>query len=177
MRLFVAVDPPAAALAHLDDAVAPVRRDRPDLRWAPPARWHLTLAFLGEVEERHLPELTTRLARACARRPIAELALAGAGRFDGRVLWAGVAGDVPALSRLAAAVAAAARRSGIAVEERRFRPHVTLARSREPVDLRPAAAALAGYAGPSWLADRVRLVRSVLGPAPRHEEVAFWPLP
>jgi RNA 2',3'-cyclic 3'-phosphodiesterase len=177
MRLFVAVDPPAGALVHLDEAVAPVRQDRPDLRWAPPARWHLTLAFLGEVEERHLPELTTRLARSCARHPVAELALAGAGRFDGRVLWAGVAGEVPALSRLAAAVAAAARRSGIAVEERRFRPHVTLARSREPVDLRPAVAALAGYAGSPWQADRVRLVRSVLGPAPRHEELASWPLP
>ncbi|HEU5241008.1 MAG TPA: 2'-5' RNA ligase family protein, partial [Ornithinibacter sp.] len=36
-------------LAHADAALAPVRAANPDLRWVPPERWHLTLAFYGEV--------------------------------------------------------------------------------------------------------------------------------
>ena len=52
MRLFVAVVPPDAALAELEDAVAPLREAAPELRWTGAASWHLTLAFLGEVQSR-----------------------------------------------------------------------------------------------------------------------------
>ncbi|HEX5812494.1 MAG TPA: 2'-5' RNA ligase family protein, partial [Pseudonocardia sp.] len=50
MRAFVALVPAAAVLDELAAAVAPVRAAHPDLRWTPPAQWHLTLAFLGEVD-------------------------------------------------------------------------------------------------------------------------------
>ena len=58
MRAFVALIPPAEALGELADAVAPVRAAHPGLRWTPAAQWHLTLAFLGEVDEGVLPGLT-----------------------------------------------------------------------------------------------------------------------
>ena len=176
MRLFVAVVPPEPALAHLDDAVAAVRREHPSLRWVAAPRWHLTLAFLGQVEERRLPDLTARLERAAGRHPALDVALSGAGRFDGRVLWVGVTGDAERLVPLAASVNAAVRRTGIEVEERRYRPHVTLARAREPMDLRPVVAALSSYVGPPWRADELRLVRSTLGRTPRYDDVGSWPL-
>ena len=244
MRAFVALTPPAAALAELEAAVAPLRAAHPDLRWTPATQWHLTLAFLGEIDERMLPELTERLARAARRHDPLRLALGGGGRFGDRVLWtrvrpappsdappaddppvppprvarsspassasdpgelrispgefcvparrvarsgtasegAGEAGtaSADALRRLAASVGAAARRSGIAVDDRPYRPHLTLARSRGDVDLHRAADALARFVGSAWTAQAVHLFRSRLAAGPggtaAHEVVGTWPL-
>jgi 2'-5' RNA ligase len=178
VRLFVALTPPAEVVEELRQALAPVQQDGTELRWVPPARWHLTLAFLGEVAEDRLPELTERLARVAARRSPPTLAVSRAGRFGGRVLWMDVTGDREPLQKLAASAAAAARRSKIPVDEERFRPHLTVARSRGrgPADLRPLVQRLAGYAGTPWTADELELVRSHLGAQVRHEVVACWPL-
>jgi RNA 2',3'-cyclic 3'-phosphodiesterase len=178
MRAFVAVTPPDAALAELAEAVAPLRAEDRDLRWTPPPQWHLTLAFLGDVDESVLPDLTERLARAARRHPPMELAFEGGGRFGDRVLWTRVHGGVDALRRLAASVSAGARRSGIDVDDRPYRPHLTLARGRPGADLRPAATALGGFTGSAWTADALHLVRSRLGAGPggsaAHDVVGTW---
>jgi 2'-5' RNA ligase len=180
MRAFVAVTPAEPVLAELAEAVAPLQAAHPGLRWTPPAQWHLTLAFLGEVDEGVLPELTERLARAARRHPPVPLSLGAGGRFGDRVLWIRVGGSVDALRRLAASVAAAARRGGIAVDDRPYRPHLTLARTRPGTDLRPAVEALRGFEGSPWTADALHLVRSRLGAGPGgtavHEVVETWSL-
>lgn len=165
MRLFAAIVPPADALDHLATAVDPVRDDR--LRWSRPDAWHLTLAFYGEVPDERLDELTERLHRAARRQQQLSLALSGAGRFDGRVLWVGCSGDLDGLRKLSRSCGAAGRRAGAAIDEqRRFRPHLTLARAATPVDLRDHVATLAGYHGPSWTASELALIRSSLGAGP-----------
>ncbi len=178
MRLFVAFNPPQATLDELASAVAELQRSHDEVRWTRPEAWHLTLAFLGEVAEHRVPELTERLGRAAHRHPAPTLAIGRGGRFDGRVLWMAIDGDREPLARLAASVSAAARRTGIAIEDRAFRPHITLARSRgrESVDLRPLVQALASHQGTPWTASELHLVRSYLGPHPRYETVASWPL-
>jgi RNA 2',3'-cyclic 3'-phosphodiesterase len=182
VRLFVAITPPPAAIGELDLAVAPLRTARPDLRWAGTDAWHVTLAFLGEVAEDVLPELRTRLARAAGRHQAQPLAIRGAGAFPNagraRVLWAGLQADTAALARLAASVAAGARRAGAPPpdEGRKYRPHLTLARCREPADVRELVAALTGFTGAGWTAGQVELIRSHLGGQPRYEPLASWPL-
>lgn len=180
MRLFVAVDPPADAAQHLHAALTPVRETWPALRWAEPATWHLTLAFCGEVDERAADDLGTRLVRAAHRQGPLTLRLARGGAFPrparAGVLWIGLAGDVQPLVRLAASTTAAARRSGIDVDERRFRPHLTVARVNPAEDLRGAVAALDDYTGPDWTASEMHLVRSHLGPHVVHERVATYAL-
>lgn len=183
MRAFVAVVPPADALAELDAAVAPLRATYPGLRWTPATQWHLTLAFLGEIDDGVLPDLAERLTRAARRHPPTELRLAGGGRFGDRVLWIRVQGShgpPDGLRRLAASVGAAARRCKIAVADRPHRPHLTLARGRDGTDLRPVVAALAGFTGSAWTADVLQLVRSRLGAGPggtaQHEVIGTWPL-
>ena len=179
MRLFAAVVPPADVVAELDAQVGPLRDDV--LRWTTPDAWHLTLAFYGEVGDERLPDLGARLTRAARRYPPLELGLVGAGRFDGRALWVGCAGDVAVLRSLARSLRAAGRRVGASVdEERRFRPHVTLARSSRPVNLRSYVAALAGYEGRIWTARDVAVVRSELGMGdlrrPRYRTVSTFGL-
>ena len=199
MRAFVALVPPAAVLAELATALAPVQAAQPGLRWTPSGQWHLTLAFLGEIDEGVLPDLTERLARAARRHPPLELALGGAGRFGDRVLWTRVLatptveparpahgarrpgrGAVDDLRALATSVGAAARRCRIPVDERPYRPHLTLARGRPGTDLRPVVEALQGFVGTPWTADALHLVRSRLGAGPggtaAHEVIATWPL-
>ncbi len=183
MRLFVALLPPGGVLRELDAAVAQFAAAAPaGLRWTARDARHVTLAFLGEVPEDRLPDLTARLARAARRHPPLDLRLAGGGRFGDHVLWAGVAGETDALSRLAASVAAGARRAGLGVEERAFRAHVTLARQRGAASLRPLAAGLAGFTGTGWRARELALVRShppapgVPGARSRYETLARWEL-
>lgn len=172
MRLFVAVDLPHAEVEALD---AGVGARSAGLRWVPPEQWHITLVFCGEVEERVVPELRTRLARAAGRTPALSLRLTGAGTFPrqaakARVLWVGLDGEVRELSRLAERCAAAARRCGIAIEDRPFRPHLTLARARrDAVDAREELARLSSYAGTSWPVRNIRLVHSTLGGRVHHQ--------
>ena len=180
MRLFVAVWPPEDALAEVAELVDRVRPLAPELRWALPEQWHLTLAFLGEVAEDALPELSRRLERAARRHEAMTLSLAGGGRFGDRVLWTRVQGARDQLRQLAASAAAAARRTGIAVEDRPYRPHLTLARARTRADLRPLVAALDSFQGRPWVARELHLMRSRLGQGrdrtAAYETVFAWPL-
>ena len=68
MRLFVAIVPPPAVQAELARRLAPLQAEAaPGLRWTSQESWHITLAFLGEVREEVVPELSTRLERAARR--------------------------------------------------------------------------------------------------------------
>jgi RNA 2',3'-cyclic 3'-phosphodiesterase len=189
LRLFVGVVPPAAALDDLDAAWAPLRPAREDLRWTSRELWHITLAFLGEVGEESLARLLPRLERAARRHLTFGLSLAGAGAFPGparaNVLWSGLSGDRKALGELVMSVSAGARRAGAPPPDagRRYRPHVTLARCRAPVDARPIVAELSGYQGPTWAVEEIYLIRSTPGGhqrdetvGPRYEMVGTWKL-
>jgi 2'-5' RNA ligase len=179
MRLFAAVVPPPEVLRHLDEAVEQVRDDT--VTWTLPEAWHLTLAFYGEVADDRVADLTVRLGRAAARYPVMRLRLNGAGRFGERVLWIGCGGPIEDMRRLARSCEAAGRRARASAQaNRRFRPHVTLARARQPTDLRPYVSVLAQYAGLEWTADEIALVRSHLGQGPggraRYEVISTFPL-
>jgi len=179
----VAIEPPPEALAELAAVVAPLRTAAPDLRWSGRESWHLTLAFLGEVDEQVVPELDTRLGRAAGRHPSQLLAIDGGGAFPSlaraRVIWAGIRGDRPALAALAASIAAGARRAGAPPpdEGRKYRPHLTLARCKQPLDATQLTRPLAGFTGDDWTAASISLVSSQLGSGPpRYQELARWPL-
>ncbi|MFE7138181.1 RNA 2',3'-cyclic phosphodiesterase [Streptomyces sp. NPDC057644] len=184
-RLFAAVLPPPSAVAGLRTALAPLHAlpGARELRWTGPEGWHFTLAFYGEVPEDAAPELVARLERAARRTEPFALRVHGAGHFGGRALWAGAAGGLDTLRLLAERADAAARRTGLPMEEhRRYTPHLTLARSRGAVDLRPFAAGLEGFEGERWEAGGLTLVRSDLpvsgvpGERPRYTVVRAWPL-
>ncbi len=184
MRLFVAIAPPSAVLDELDVLVEPFRARRLDLRWTNREAWHVTLAFLGQVDEAAAARLMPRLERAARWHQQVRLAFAGAGAFPAaaraNVLWSGLSGDRGALARLAESVAAGASRAGTPPPDkgRRFQPHLTLARCRMPADVTELVAALDGYQGQPWTADRLHLVRSRLGATeyPRYTSLANWPL-
>ncbi|MFI7501444.1 RNA 2',3'-cyclic phosphodiesterase [Streptomyces sp. NPDC049687] len=194
MRLFAAVLPPDDVADELAAVVAELRRlpGADGLRWTGrPGRprgeavdWHFTLAFYGEVDDDVVPDLSARLRRAAHRSAPFPLSVRGGGQFGrGRALWAGAAGDVPALRLLADRAEAAARKAGLDMgEHRRYKAHLTLARSRDALDVRPYVQALAAFEGRTWTVGELVLVRSKLpksgvpGEQPRYEPVGRWAL-
>jgi RNA 2',3'-cyclic 3'-phosphodiesterase len=184
MRLFVAIVPPSAVLDELDALVGPLRARQHDLRWTDREAWHVTLAFLGQVDEPTAARLLVPLEHAARRHHQVRLAFSGAGAFPAadraNVLWSGLSGDCAALAQLAESMAAGASGVGTPPPDkgRRFQPHLTLARCRLPADVTGLVAALAGFHGQPWTADRIHLVRSRLGAIeqPRYTSLASWPL-
>ena len=128
-----------------------------------------------------MPPLVAAAGPAVSAVPPMTLRLAGGGRFGSlrrpQVAWAGLEGDVAPLVDLADRLAAAARELGLAVEDRPFRPHLTLGRWRPRA---PADGALTGrlghYRGPAWPVTEVRLLESRLGPKPSYDTVETWAL-
>ncbi|WP_367322320.1 RNA 2',3'-cyclic phosphodiesterase [Streptomyces sp. HUAS ZL42] len=186
MRLFAAVLPPDDVIGELAAEVARLKKlpGSGGLRWTGRPGWHFTLAFYGEVDDDVVPDLSARLERAAHRSAPFALALSGGGQFGhGSVLWAGAEGDLTALGHLADRAEAAARKAGVPMgEHRRYKAHLTVARSRGAVDVRPHVEALHGFAGRTWTVADLALVRSNLprsgtpGEQPRYETVASWPL-
>ena len=186
VRLFAAVLPPDDVTEQLAVAVAELRSlpGAGGLRWTGVPGWHFTLAFYGEVDEDVVPELSERLTRAAHRTDAFALSMRGGGQFGhGRALWVGAAGEVSVLRLLADRAEAAGRKSGVEMgEHRRYKAHLTVARSREAFEVRPYVEALDAFTSRTWTVDDLALVRSNLpksgmpGEQPRYEVVARWSL-
>ncbi len=128
MRLFVAIPLPfdvRERLSRLDHGL-------PGARWVPEDNLHLTLRFLGELDGAQAHDLDAALSRISM--PAFEVSLVGLGTFgEGaklRSLWAGVEKQ-PELLRLREKVENACQAAGLPPDQRKYRPHVTLARFRQ----------------------------------------------
>jgi len=129
LRLFVGIEFPPELKLELSLLCSGV----PGARWVDPGNLHLTLRFIGEISEDIAADVDAALAGLKARR--FTLQLAGTGVFGGNkphALWVGVERH-PDLVRLRDKIEQALIRTGLAPEQRRFAPHVTLARLRDPV--------------------------------------------
>lgn len=126
-RLFVALELPEDIKARLTLC----RGGIPSARWQAAEQMHLTLRFIGEVSQPQ--ELDIRAALAAVRFQPFQIALSGLGLFGKlrkpRLLWVG-ADDAKPLKHLHEKISQSLATAGLAPEERKFTPHVTLARFR-----------------------------------------------
>lgn len=104
-------------------------------KWVDPEGVHLTLKFLGNVDESKLPDLAEALRRSVSGLPAFRVSTGALGAFPNarspRVIWVGLEGDLGALRVLHRAVEEALAPLGFPPEGRAFAPHLTLARLRE----------------------------------------------
>jgi 2'-5' RNA ligase len=135
LRLFVAVTLDTAVRQALAAAGEELRAIAPGVSWVRAENLHLTLKFLGAVDEAMVPALIEALHRAVERHRPFGAEVRGLGAFPSaaraRVVWAGVTTGVHPLRALARAVDDATADLGFPREERPFAAHVTLARVRE----------------------------------------------
>ncbi|RVV98971.1 RNA 2',3'-cyclic phosphodiesterase [Mesobaculum littorinae] len=177
IRTFAALDLPAATR----DRLRMLGEMLPLKRRVPPENLHLTLVFLGELDDPTLESAHDGFD--ALRHPAFDLRIEGLGLFGGdrpRAVYAGVAPS-EALMRLQAGVARAARTAGVALATRRFVPHVTLARwqPRGPdlVRLEHAMAQMSGFATDPVEVTEFVLYRSDLGGGQaRYTELCRYPL-
>jgi 2'-5' RNA ligase len=129
IRLFVGIGLPPELKLRLSLLCTGV----PGAKWVDPGNFHLTLRFIGEVDEGVASDIDEALSQVRASR--FALALAGIGHFGNgdrpRQLWVGVEKN-PALLHLQERVESALMRMGLPPETRKYTPHVTLARFRAP---------------------------------------------
>ena len=164
MRVFVAVpldEETRHRIAHLvDDRVAVMPG-----RAVPPEKWHLTLRFLGDVEEEIVDRIRRELDDADLDAAF-PMAWGGLGAFPrssrASVLWIGVTRGAEGLSALAEGVDEALEGAGFDREDRPFRPHLTIARMRPPEDVRSITRG-EPFPDVAMRVDRVSLYESRLG--------------
>lgn len=139
MRCFVAVEVSAALRSSLRRLQAGLKKTIDGARWVRPEGIHLTLRFLGEIDESMVARIGEGLGEPVrSAGPPFSLRASGIGFFPPhgrpRVMWVGLCNpddDAGALARMGAlqsAIEAAVRRAGLSPEMKPFRPHLTLAR-------------------------------------------------
>jgi len=145
VRAFICVELSDDARERLGAIQSDLKGEGARVAWVAPSNVHLTLAFLGDVDEGRVLEISAALdAASSVTRPFA-LALGAAGAFPSlarpRVFWVGLGGGVGALRDLQRRVAAELRARTIEWDEKPFSPHATLGRVKDPRD--PAVARVA----------------------------------
>lgn len=133
MRAFVAINLPDPERVRLHASLAPLRALSLPVRWLPPGSLHITLKFLGEIDEAQVARVEEALGQVAAEVTAFDIEAGGVGAFPNlsrpRVWWLGVKGHVR-LTHAQSAVEAALASAGYRREERPFSPHITIGRTR-----------------------------------------------
>ncbi len=138
MRCFIAVEldgPIRATLGRLQDRLRrDLGRDGDALKWVRPENIHLTLKFLGDVDDPLIPQVCNATATVAQQVAPFEFDIANVGCYGSadaaRVLWLGITSGHDQLTALAQTLDQATNQLGFPLEARRFAAHLTLARIR-----------------------------------------------
>ena len=184
-RTFLALELPAPVNNALRRRIERLATTIPEVRWVDPESLHLTLVFLGELDDAQLESATQAASHIAGSDAPFELRLAGLGTFGSagspRVVWVGLAGERTRLLALQDALVDDLAARGFPREERPFAPHLTLARIKKPLPDSALAALSRTLAEPainaSWQADAISVMKSEPArPAARYTTLSRWPL-
>ena len=169
IRCFVAIEIPCAIqdrLAQIQDAL---RKRIRQASWVNPKNFHLTLKFLGEVEHTQLDTVEAAIRQVAMNHSPFSMQVGGIGAFPNltrpRVVWCGVKVGAAEISELAQEINLELDRCGYPRDERTSNPHLTIARIKERMDLRPFTDTFHQYEkidGASMTVHEITLVRSQL---------------
>jgi 2'-5' RNA ligase len=170
MRLFIATSFPAAVMQPLNERIAQVKPKLAQASWVRSESQHLTFAFLGEQDETLLARLAPALETTLAGLPRFDARLLGCGFFPNprraRVGWVGLSPEEPFVA-VADAVRSVVTAAGVALDEAKFKPHLTLMRIRDPwprACIEMFEKSLGSYESEPFEVNGVTLYRSQLNP-------------
>jgi RNA 2',3'-cyclic 3'-phosphodiesterase len=183
IRAFIAVALEPQVIAKITEAIEQLKPQFPGVRWVRPGNVHLTLKFLGDIDEAFVPSISAALKQQFRLFPRCTINAKGLGVFPGlqrpRVLWVGLVGG--RLISLALKVESALAPLGFAQETRRFTPHLTIGRWRQmdraPQSLVQQLDQWRTYDFGISKIDSVKLMQSVLKPeGANYSELTAVPL-
>ena len=141
MRTFVAIEMPQQVLDALRGLSDRLRASGSRVSWVKPENMHLTLRFLGDVDEEHIDRLAAILCEAYKGMIPFAASVRGTGAFPNMrrpsVIWVGVEPFEGGLATVQTAAESAARAIGLPPEDKTFHPHLTLARIKDAREARP----------------------------------------
>lgn len=174
MRLFFAFGVPTAENERLQPVVEALAADLPSARWVDPANRHVTVRFLGQVNEDALDPVSAAARQAASRTRPGEVSMGGIGAFPkmgrARVLWAGIDDHEGVAAALSQGLEDGLVAAGFVREERPYTPHLTLARFKTPASVSPHVRDLLSGGRPFSL-DTLHLMESRLSPKGARYEV------
>ena len=155
-----------------------------EVRWTAPERMHLTLKFLGDIPDEHVPDVCEVARQVAAEVEPFSVDVTGIGTFGPRrhphIIWCGFAGSADRLVQLHDRLDKRLRPLGVPREGRRYTPHLTVgrARARLPAHVPPDVLdAYTDWSAGSQRVDHVVVFSSRLGPGgPHYEALARCPL-
>jgi RNA 2',3'-cyclic 3'-phosphodiesterase len=168
IRTFVCLEVPPSIKARIAELQTALRRKDVPIGWVKPANIHLTIKFLGDVAASSVAGVGQAVERACRAIPPFDITVAGAGGFPSarspRVLWVGLDPLPDELRRLHLNVEAELEGEGFAREAKRFAPHLTIGRVRDPFKARRTVEELlaASFAAETFRATELIVMRSQL---------------
>ena len=172
MRLFIAIELPEDVKMQITEVQGMLKDAGLDAGWTRPEGIHLTLKFLGDVEETRITDIMAGLSDACKGIKSLQLEVSGAGAFPNAkkpsVVWLGISGDTEQLVALQSSIEAAMNRISFVPEERKFSPHLTLARIKVPRprdNWQQALESVKDVKFPAFSAASVSLMKSELKPS------------
>ena len=191
MRLFIAIELSEPVRRHLDSLVTALELsgeggELPTVSWIKRENWHITLKFLGEVEENRVSELSRAFSQVAVEpiRLSVDRMVYFPKRGPVRVIAAGLGEDVGRLSQLQRSIEIISEQIGFPSEDREYTPHVTFGRSRtgergnDWISLRNTRLE-SKFPGPAFIAESFALMRSELASTGSKYEVLqrFMPDP
>ena len=139
IRTFIAVDIPQDIKMDLDRLISGYRNESKGIRWVRAQNLHLTLRFLGDVDENTIPALAESIKVNLDSIKPFDLALSGLGGFPNlkkpRVIWVGTDDPENMLGELALRVETACREAGFGKSDKKFSAHLTIGRVKFPQGL------------------------------------------
>jgi 2'-5' RNA ligase len=170
MRTFIAIEIPTEIKSALTALQTDLRRAGADVSWTKPENMHLTLNFLGEVDERRIGEIEKACVSSSAEFQPFTLSLNGTGVFPNarqpRILWAGVAGEIEKAVEMRRRLEERLALIGFEPEEKDFRPHLTIGRVKSNRKTRELLALADAHGLPalSFVVTEIVLMKSELRP-------------
>jgi 2'-5' RNA ligase len=136
IRSFIALELSAEARAEVSRAAKELKSTGADVKWVQAGSIHMTLKFLGNIEEDKVPAVAKRLDGVAAMFPAFNAALGELGSFPkweyAKVIWIGIGEGADEMTSVAKGVEDAMAAEGFHREDRKFSPHVTIGRVRTP---------------------------------------------
>ena len=133
IRAFIAIELPEAVKSDLDAFILDLSGGTRDYRWCAPDNLHITVAFLGDVDYDSLVGINRAMETAVAATPAFPARLGPIGTFPS-VIWVGLSEGNQECEAIYKNLKPALLDAGFRLDDKRYHPHVTLARSRRRMD-------------------------------------------
>ena len=134
IRAFIAIEISPASKLKISELINQLKRSESDVKWVNDTQMHLTLKFLGNIEQDKIPKISGALKDIASKAVVFQIIFSGIGAFPDinrpRVIWLGIEKGADNLKKMAGHVEDKMKRLGFAKEGRGYKAHLTLGRVR-----------------------------------------------